>query len=439
VPKAFQQLDFLITCFRDLGATRIFCKHLAENDNTKQQIYLGGSFEVLKLLVFGEIVANDAVKIQNFKAEVPLWWVDGDGHAAPASGAKLILYPQYPEIRLSGFLKGCALAPSEHMQPAPADKRRFNNGADGRILVFGVSSDKVFAHLVLPETGIAQEIHHRESKDAINGGIFREIAFAEQTNMREKLLSRLRDIHQAGWHPSMKLDRHGNRTPFVASNGGGYTLEALLGVIPNGRSAPDFEGWEIKAYSGGKITLMTPEPDAGYYGVHGVEAFLRKYGRQTREDSIYFTGIHKAEIRSVSGHLLTIEGFDQSSGKIVNVNGSIRLLDEKNNISAEWTFGRLIKKWSEKHAAAAYVSYERVRLDGVESIFYRYNSPVLLGVGTAFEMFLQAMISGSVIFDPAPKLTGAGTSKTKVKARSQFRISVINLYKLYEKMESVQL
>ena len=434
MPKAFQQLDSLIACFHNLGATRIFCKHLAENDNTKQQIYLGGSFEVMKLLVFGEVVPYDTVKVPNFKADVPLWWVDGDGQAAPAPGAKLILYPKYPEIRLSGFLKGCDLAPSKNMQPVPPGERRFNNGPDGRILMFGVSADKVFVHLVLPETSIAGEIQQREKKDELHGGVFREITLGEQKNSREKLLSRLRKIHQAGWHESMRLDRHGNRIPYVARNGGGYTLEALLGVIPNGRSAPDFDGWEIKAYSGGRITLMTPEPDAGYYGEHGVEAFLRKYGKQTREDTIYFTGIHKAGIRSASGHLLMTEGFDQSSGKIVNVSGGIRLLDENQNVSAEWTFGRLIKKWSEKHAAAAYVPYER---EEGNAIHYRYNSPVLLGEGTAFDFFLQALISGAVVYDPAPKLSGIGTANTQVKARSQFRINVNNLSVLYRSFTAV--
>lgn len=436
MPKAFQQLDSLITCFRDLGSTRIFCKHLAENDNTKQQIYLGGSFEVLKLLVFGEIVAYDGVKVPNFKADVPLWWVDGDGQAAPAPGAKLILYPKYPEIRLSGFLRGCDLAPSENMQPVPLGERRFNNGPDGRILVFGVSADKVFVHLVLPETSIAEEIQQREKKDELHGGVFRAITLTGQKNSREKLLSRLREIHQAGWHESMRLDRHGNRMPYVARNGGGYTLEALLGVIPNGRSAPDFEGWEIKAYSGGRITLMTPEPDAGYYGEHGVEAFLRKYGKLTREDTIYFTGIHKTGIRSTSGHLLTTEGFDQNTGKIVNVSGGIRLLDESQNISAEWTFGRLIKKWSEKHAAAAYVPYER---EAGDAIRYRYNNPVLLGEGTEFELFINAMTSGIVVYDPAPKLSGIGTANTQVKARNQFRINVNNLNVLYRSFTAVQI
>ena len=329
-----------------------------------------------------------------------------------------------------------SLAPSENMQPVPAGERRFNNGPDGRILVFGVSADKVFVHLVLPGTGIASEIQQNEKKDELHGGVLSEIAFGEQKNSREILLSRLREIHQAGWHVSMRLDRKGNRIPYVARNGGGYTLEALLGVIPNGRSAPDFEGWEIKAYSGGRITLMTPEPDAGYYGEHGVEAFLRKYGRLIRDDTIYFTGIHKAGIRSASGHLLTTEGFDQNTGKIVNVSGGIRLQDEYQNISAEWTFGRLISQWAKKHAAAAYVPYER---EESESTRYRYNSPVLLGEGTEFELFLRAMLSGAVVYDPASKLTGVGTSKTKVKARSQFRVNLKNLGSLYKKIESVTL
>ena len=120
----------------------------------------------------------------------------------------------------------------------------------------------------------------------------------------------------------------------------------------------------------------------------------------------------------------------------MNVSGGIRLLDENQNISAEWTFARLIKKWSEKHAAAAYVPYER---EEGESILYRYNSPVLLGEGTEFELFLRAMLSGVVVYDPAPKLTGVGTAKTQVKARSQFRIGVANLGKLYREIENVPL
>lgn len=92
--KEFQSLDALLDCFEKLGSRNIYCKFLAENDNSKQQIYLGNSFEVLKLLVFGKVRAEASVKIPNFKAGVPLYWVDGEGQVASAPGAQLILYPR---------------------------------------------------------------------------------------------------------------------------------------------------------------------------------------------------------------------------------------------------------------------------------------------------------------------------------------------------------
>jgi hypothetical protein len=52
----------------------------------------------------------------------------------------------------------------------------------------------------------------------------------------------------------------------------------MLGISPNGRSEPDYLGWELKAYSGSRITLMTPEPNGGLYGEKGVAEFLRTYG-----------------------------------------------------------------------------------------------------------------------------------------------------------------
>ena len=63
----FANIESLSQQLTALGASRIFCKALAENDNTKQQIYLGGSFEVIKLLphhdvkwVFRTIVTADS-------------------------------------------------------------------------------------------------------------------------------------------------------------------------------------------------------------------------------------------------------------------------------------------------------------------------------------------------------------------------------------------
>ena len=50
----------------------------------------------------------------------------------------------------------------------------------------------------------------------------------------------------AGWHESSRLDSSGDIQSYQAKNGGGYTLEALFGIIPNGIAEPDYEGWEAE-------------------------------------------------------------------------------------------------------------------------------------------------------------------------------------------------
>jgi hypothetical protein len=41
------------------------------------------------------------------------------------------------------------------------------------------------------------------------------------------------------------------------------------------------------------------------------------------------------------------------------------------------------------------------------------------------------MAAGDIVYDPAPKLTGASTTKSRTKARSQFRIKAKALGRLY--------
>lgn len=436
--KEFHTLDALLDCFQRLGAQRIYCKFLAENDNTKQQIYLGKSFDVLKLLRFGHLRTETKGKRPNFKASVPLSWIDSDGNPAPAPGAQLILYPDYPEVRLSGFLRGCPISPNDLMQPVPKEFRRFNNGRDGRVMFFAVAENDVYAYLAAAGTPISNEIHSLTLPPVQpQFGMLQQIIRSKIQDPREVLLNKLREVSSAGWHASARLNKFGVVQPYVASNGGGYTLEALFGIIPNGRSAPDFQGWELKAFSTDRITLMTPEPDAGFYGEQGVEAFLRKYGRQLEGDVIYFTGTHKVGLPSkTSGQTLSLSGFDEKTNKVTDVNGGIQLLAADGELSAEWSFAGLIEHWGRKHAAAAYIPYKKSDETPPQ---YQFNSPVLLGEGTEFTLFLNALNSGLVIYDPAPKLIDASTAKSKTKARSQFRMHVRDLNRLYLKFTEVNL
>lgn len=437
----FANIEQLKNRFNVLGARRIYCKPLAENDNTKQQVYFGSSFEILKQLPFKEIREESGGRRQNFKASLDMAWIDAEGHHEMAPGAQLILYPDYPEVRLSGFLRGCSIAPSRLMQPVLAEERRFNSGPDGRVLFLGISdTGLIYAYLAASESAISREFFALRDQEALKQeGVFWNITADRKGDSRTALLEALTAIHHAGWHESMRLNSAGMMVPYKAQNGGGYTLEALLGIRPNGNAEPDYLGWEVKAYGSGKVTLMTPEPDTGFYGDYGVEAFVRRYGRDVGNDVLYFTGIHRVnQLCETSQQTLRLSGFDsvEGNGKITNVGGGILLVDHDGNISAGWSFKRLIEHWGRKHAAAAYVPYSK-KAD--EFHLYRYESPVLLGEETAFELYLAALNAGHVIYDPAPKITDASTDHSRVKARSQFRIPIGKLSNLYRKFSSVGL
>ncbi len=435
---SFGSIDSLTQAMHSLGAIKILCKPLAENDNSKQQIYLGGSFEVLKQLPFTDIRSEPGVKRQNFKASLNFYWINEKQQIECAEHAQLILYPDYPEIRLSGFLRGCSIAPSAMLHPIPKEARLHNNGSDGRHLFFGITADnKILAYLSESGSHISAELASKVEKGCYQkSGVLYLLTDISAADSRLILLEHLHKIYQTGWHPSMKLSKDGIPAPYKAQNGGGYTLEALLGIKPNAHAAPDFMGWEVKAYSGSRITLMTPEPDSGYYGQSGVEAFVRKYGRPIDNDRLYFTGTHKVGTPCPSsGQTLLLEGFDATTGKICDVNGGIHLMDAAGNVSAAWTFNGLIAHWSRKHAQAAYIPYKK---DAAIPPEYQYKSPIFLGEGTDFSFFLAAMQRGDVIFDPASKVEQA-TTKSRVKARSQFRVALKKLSGLYRKFEAVDI
>ena len=190
-------------------------------------------------------------------------------------------------------------------------------------------------------------------------------------------------------------------------------------------------GWEMKAYSGNRITLMTPEPKGGMYGEVGAKSFVRQFGAPTKNDTLYFTGIHRISTRNdKTGLTLTVRGFNPTRKVIEDVGGAVELLTDAGRCAAAWSFGDLMIAWNRKHAQAAYVHYEREKLN---VLAYRYFSPALLGEGTDFSRYLAAMCAGLVIFDPGSKVMNASSPKSTVKAHSQFRMSVQHLAELYQK------
>lgn len=236
----------------------------------------------------------------------------------------------------------------------------------------------------------------------------------------------------------MRLDRFGNRITYKARNGGGYTLEALLGIKPNGDAAPDYLGWEIKAFSGSHITVMTPEPDGGFYGESGVGAFVRRFGRMVEgKDQMYFTGRHYfGRADSTTAMTLGLVGFDITKGTITDVSGRIVLTDSIGAEGASWSYSHLLTHWNRKHSSAAYVRYLSTP---TELPAYTYGNPVLFGQRTDFSRYLRALAAGKVVFDPGSKIDGISSEHPKVKARSQFRIAKRHLQTLYERFDEVDL
>ena len=428
----FPDLDRAMRRLSQLGAVKAFCKPLAENDNSKQQIYLGGNLEAVQMFPLRAIEASKTGTEGTYKAKLDFHWVTEDS-TEPASGAQLILYPQYPEVRLSGFLIGCKCAPNALLRPLGKDERRHNNGPDGRVLIFGITADgRTLALLAPPTSNLAKEILGRVAKDDFpKESVFYSLPLLGRDS-RSILLDRLTEIRQVGWQPSIRLNVAGVVQPYLASNGGGYTLEALLNVIPNGRAEPDFLGWEIKAHGYSRITLMTPEPTGGLYRERGVGAFVAKFGHPTDNDTLYFTGIHRANERNTTTKLsLVLRGFDASRSLIEDVNGAIELVDDDDGCAAAWSFASLMIGWNRKHAQAAYVTYEKRKT--IDALEYRYLSPVHLGEGTDFSRYLSAVASRRVIFDPGSKVMNASSARPTVKARSQFRTTTEHLSTLYQK------
>jgi len=447
-------LDRVTAIMRDLGANKIYVKKLAPNDNSKNQPYFGAHLTDLPFIPTEKLVpsessskkTSDSKRKVKYQTAIRLSWVDAEGSVYPAQNSKLIYYPQYPEVRFSGFLQGSKVELSRWMSPQKEGR------AEGRWLILGVSnqSGQVFGYLATPESSLSKELEDTDYIPVSN--IFQELDVehkAPRLSTRDALIQMLLEIHQMGWVPGQRLKSDMTSIPYKAGNGGGYTLEALLGISPNGIAEPDYLGWEVKQFgvkgfpikSASPTTLMTPEPNGGLYKDQGVEVFIRKYGyndRNGKADRMNFGGVHLVGTRHESTELtMELSGFDAENGQITNASGAIVLLDKNDNETASWSFAKMMDHWKRKHAQAVYIPCMRQASTSGKGYEYHYGKDVELGTGTYFEMMLAAMHSGTVYYDPGIKMEKASTQKPEIKRRSQFRMKHKHLDTLYTKFEFV--
>lgn len=428
---------------------RIFCKRLVQNDNSKQQIYLWrGDWSLVNLVPLRGVTAALG-KRQRFKAGMDFHWLLPDGTLCRAPGAQLIMYPDYPEIRLSGFLRGCKSAPAKNLQPVAGKDRGERGLPDGRILVLGVSSSRVIAYLAVPGTSLVRALADEIDKRSLNRwGVIHELRLGRRpVSIKQELLAKLGKLNELGEvSPVQKTKNSLVSISSATDNAAGYTLEAHLGIASNARPEADYKGWELKAFSTSKITVIEPEPDGGRYARDGCRAFLRAYGRPGSGEKTRFVGQHKVgTAHAQHGTTLQVRGYDPASNRILDVKGAIELIDKTGAVAASWSFASLIEHWSTKHSQAVYVPYKKgatgftfvtkSRVLDVSTGKHRSANVVWVCEGTDFSYFLRALSSRSAFYDPGSSILTAdlhSSSGGKLKARNQFRVTKAGIAELYD-------
>lgn len=106
----------------------------------------------------------------------------------------------------------------------------------------------------------------------------------------------------------------------------------------------------------------------------------------------------------------------------------MRLVDNRDVEALSWSFAKLMDHWKRKHAHAAYVPCEQLTKPARR---YRYASEILIGEGAQFRLFLKAVSTGRIYYDPGIKIEQASSTKPALKRRSQIRVSSADLGLIY--------
>lgn len=428
---SYASLQSLSKSFESLGCSEILIKLLAVNqDNEKNQIYLGYSLELLSILpgrvsfrTPSESKSKSGSNVGQSIVEHALefYWIEDGKAPAIAPKAKIIDYFQYPEMRFSGFLSGCE-------NPPDSLRRDSQDGYGRRVLVFGVSDQKVYGTVLTDKSSnLVDEII--SSPNWPIHAMFKQLKITnsiEKVINPDQLLHELRSIGSTSLYESQILRILGGATePFRGTQGAGWTLEALLGIPRNSSGLPDKYGFELKAFLSSTITLMTPEPDFGYRYEKGLTAFLKKYGWQgTKKDgSQRFNGKHNTlGVYKKSGLKLEIENWDVNANSPTGSGSpNVLLIDpESREIAAGWTFEKLAEKWGKKHAGAMYVkAHKYLQEPRPLASHYSFGPQVYCGQGTSALLFLKAIGLGAVYLDPGDRVNEQGEEKK----RTQWRVS----------------
>lgn len=428
------------------GADLALLKTLPKNANDKNQIYIASDFGVLFDL-FDLTLAERGGSSSTTKTRSDsrsriteavfnsFAWIRRDGTLAPAKRVKAIIYPQYPEARLSGLQ-----TVDNTMPPSLSVAYTKLYPEAKRLLVLArLPRSECIALVCL---NLSPEF---EEELAQLPGFARAKACKRlhiEQNSGGKLVTALAGVLGKPLR-GCRLDRYGNTLPFSGTQVCGYTLEHALGIVPNSDSDGDLYGIELKTHTQVKVTLFTPEPDGGLY-VESFSGFMKKYGYPDASGDYRLTGVHRAnEPCAKSGLTLRVREYHEQDGvqvvqtydpatpltsKIGAVD--VALIGPDGEVAASWSLERLMNCWGAKHNEAVYIRANKIaNPDAVHAAagyehLVTFERTVMWCRGTSAEKLLKAISDGVIFMDPAPKLHATDPSKNK--RRAQWRVNDIH-------------
>lgn len=454
---SFDSLSELTSVLLAAGADLALLKVLPKNANDKNQVYLASDFGVLYDL-FDMTLAERGESHSETKGSVGAGskipeatfnnfsWMKRDGSLVPAKRLKAIIYPQYPEARLSGFQTVDNTMPQSL---SVAYTKLFPDAK--RLLVLARLPKGRCIGIICLDYGSAFEMELAALPGFERARACKRLTITQSnTNKLAKRLATVLGRSVRG----CRLDSFGRTLPFSGTQVCGYTLEHELGIVPNSSSDGDLYGIELKTHTSVKVTLFTPEPDGGLY-FNDFVGFMKKYGYVDSDGDLRLTGIHRAGVLCAkSGLTLRVREFrgagtaraafpyDPSTPLTAKLDAvDVALVDGNGDAAAIWSLERLMNCWGAKHNEVVYIAASKTANPNKNEFAAGYEHLVTFDTGvmwcrnTTAEQLLQAINDGIIFLDPAPKLHA--TDSAKNKRRAQWRVNDVakaakSLYSIVE-------
>ncbi|MCW2390905.1 hypothetical protein M2332_000603 [Sphingobium sp. B11D3A] len=416
------------------GATEALIKPLSKNHNDKNQIYSGADFAPVYPMfdVTFSLRGSSASRRKgaNTKgAAIPeaifshFAWIDTTGREVAARDVRMIIYPQYPETRLSGF------------------KTVENTMPEAMSVAFTKAHPHIPRYLVLGRRGLGEVIAVLVADpkpqfisdvaalpSAQGSRVWRHLRL--RSTAPERLTAMLA-VAAGRPLPGSRLDTSGGTLAFNGTQVCGYTLEHALGIIPNSDKNGDFEGIELKTHTQKKVTLFTPEPDMGVYA-QDFAKFMQTWGYPDENGNLRVTGVHRVGVRcDKSGLTLRIMNHVRGVSLAASADDDVHLglFDDEDCLAAGWSLERMLNSWTSKHNEAVYIPATKVKSSDPELLkmghqhIIQFSRQVMWCRETSAERLFEALYNGTLFLDPAPKYCPGNPRLNK--RRSQWRVNDI--------------